>query len=119
MNKKFNKGDKIYYIDTAGLRVKSHIVDEKCIEYDYGLEIFVDGKYNFIIESYIFQSEEEARKKCNNLIDIQVNVLEKQIEEYQDDLMKKINEVSTLINEKTKLMNELNKVKQQNLEYKE
>ena len=112
MNKSFNKGDKIYYIDTPGLRVKSHIVDENCIEYDYGLEIFVDGKYNFIIESSIFQTKEEAIGKCNDLIDDQINNLEKQITDYQTHLMKRIYDL-------TKLMNELNKLKQQNLEYKE
>ena len=43
MIEKVNKGDKIYYVDVAGLKVKSFIVDDNTTEYMYMIEILVNG----------------------------------------------------------------------------
>ena len=108
MNKSFNKGDKIYYVDVAGLQVKSFIVDDNTTEYMYMIEILVNGCYSYVSKSLCFYEEQDAIKKSTDMIDELIESDKIQMENLQQEFEERISAKQTHINE-------LKKRKEQNL----
>lgn len=105
---KINKGDKIYYVDISGLKVKSFIVDDNTTEYMYMIEILVNGCYTYVSKSLCFYEEQDAIKKSTDMLDELIESEKKQMEELKQEFEERISAKQTHINE-------LKKRKEQNL----
>ena len=105
---KINKGDKIYYVDISGLKVKSFIVDDNTTEYMYMIEILVNGCYTNIGKSLCFNEKQDAIKKSTDMLDGLIESEKKQMENFKQEYEEHISAKQTHINE-------LKKRKEQNL----
>ena len=108
MIENINKGDKIYYVDIAGLKVKSFIVDDNITEYMYMIEILVNGCYSYVNKSLCFYEEQDAIKKSTDMLDELIESENTEMENLKQEFEERILAKQTHINE-------LQKRKEQNL----